>query len=99
MENSREVNEQSARHIDGGALIGVKNMLTLTEAARYMGVSKSHLYKLTAHKMIPHYKPTGKMCYFKRADLERWLQGNPVATVGDIEDQANKMLMQKGGEE
>lgn len=54
----------------------VKEVLTSDEAARYMGISKSYLYKLTMSGKIPHYKPMGKMCYFNRAELEQWLQQN-----------------------
>lgn len=51
-----------------------KEVLTSDEAARYMGLSKRYLYKLTMRKQIPHYKPMGKMCYFNRKELEKWLQ-------------------------
>lgn len=54
----------------------VKEVLTSDEAARYMGMSKSYLYKLTMNQQIPHYKPTGKLCYFNRRELEQWLQKN-----------------------
>ena len=53
-----------------------KEILTSKEAARYMDISLSYLYKLTMNGDIPHYKPMGKMCYFNRRDLERWLQSN-----------------------
>ena len=73
-----------------------KEVLTSDEAARYMGVSKSYLYKLTMRREIPHYKPRGKMCYFNRRELEAWLQGNRVVTSEEIEEQANAYCM-KGG--
>lgn len=57
-----------------------KEVLTSDEAARYMGISKSYLYKLTMRQQIPHYKPMGKMCYFNREELESWLQSNRIAT-------------------
>lgn len=60
-----------------------KEVLTSDEAARYMGISKSYLYKLTMTKQIPHYKPMGKICYFNRQELEQWLQLNRIAT--DVE--------------
>lgn len=53
-----------------------KEVLTCKEAARYMGVSLSYLYKLTMKGDIPHYKPMGKICYFNRRELEQWLQSN-----------------------
>ena len=43
-----------------------KETLNLKEAARYLNVSCSHLYKLTYSKQIPHYKPRGKQVYFER---------------------------------
>ena len=63
---------------------------------RYMGISKSYLYKLTMGQKIPHFKPMGKMCYFNRVELEQWLQSNRVATKEEITNRANNYLM-KGG--
>lgn len=65
-----------------------KEVLTLDEAARYMGVAKSYLYKLTSARQIPHYKPNGKNCFFRRAELEDWLTENRVATNADLDDKA-----------
>lgn len=78
-------------------LFCTKEVLTAEEAARYMGISKSYLYKLTMRGEIPHYKPMGKMCYFNRAEVEAWLQQNRCATAKEISDRANKILMEKGG--
>ena len=74
-----------------------KEVLTSDEAARYMGVSKSYLYKLTMTQKIPHYKPMGKMCYFNRLELEKWLQGNRVSTTNEINQRAQSYCMRKGG--
>lgn len=71
-------------------------MLTSTEAAAYLGVTKSWLYKLTMRRLIPHYKPTGKLIYFNREELEQWLQANRVATADEINAQAQAYCM-KGG--
>ena len=70
-----------------------KEVLTSDEAARYMGVSKSYLYKLTMRRQIPHFKPLGKMCYFNRKELEAWLQRNRVATMDEIEMEAQAYCM------
>lgn len=70
--------------------IGVKKILTSEEAAIYMGISQSTLYKLTSSRSIPHFKPRGKMCYFDREELERWLQRNRVATTEEINDEARR---------
>ena len=78
-------------------IFSTKEVLTSDEAARYMGISKSYLYKLTMRREIPHFKPMGKMCYFNRAELEQWLQSNRVATSSEISQKANAYLMKKGG--
>lgn len=61
-----------------------KEVLTLDEVAIYMGAAKSHIYKLTMKGEIPHYKPTGKVCYFNRKEIESWLQRNRVKTDAEI---------------
>lgn len=72
-----------------------KEVLTSEEASRYMGVSKSYLYKLTMRMEIPHYKPMGKMCYFNRHELEQWLQSNRISTDEEIEQKAQAYCMRR----
>ncbi len=74
-----------------------KEVLTSDEASKYMGISKSYLYKLTMKQEIPHYKPMGKMVYFNRLELEQWLQSNRAATENEISQRANAYCMKKGG--
>ena len=56
----------------------VKTVLTAREACEYMGITESHLYKLTSRGRIPHYKPTGKLVYFDRSELDDWLLRNKI---------------------
>lgn len=72
-----------------------KEILTLDEVAQYTGLKKSYLYKLMASKAIPHYKPNGKICFFKRTELEDWLTTNPVATTADLTAAAQAYCMTK----
>lgn len=74
-----------------------KEVLTTDEAARYLGVSKSYLYKLTMKRQIPHYKPMGKICYFNRDELEQWLQRNRISTEVEISQRAQQFCNGKGG--
>ncbi len=80
------------------AMLGLaqKEVLTFDEASRYTGLSKSWLYKLTATKQIPHYKPSGKLCYFDRAELDSWIKQNRVSTSDEIQATAQAFCM-KGG--
>lgn len=85
--------QQVADLITANTIFCTKEVLTSDEAARYMGVSKSYLYKLTMNQQIPHYKPMGKMCYFNRQELEQWLQSNRVSTANEIDQRAVNYLV------
>lgn len=67
-----------------------KKMLTLEEAAKHMGVSKSNLYQLIHRRAIPFYKPNGKMVYFNRLELDKWLQRNRVEQVDGVTNNQNQ---------
>lgn len=56
----------------------IKTVLTAHEACEYMGITESHLYKLTSTGRIPCYKPTGKLVYFDRSELDDWLLRNRI---------------------
>ena len=65
-----------------------KAVLNFNEACKYIDVSASHLYKLTSAKHIPHFCPQGKKLYFKREELDAWLQRNRQSTTDELEEQA-----------
>lgn len=56
----------------GVTTAGEKILLTLEEAARFLGLKKSYLYNLTSTKRIPFYKCGGRRIVFDRADLQAW---------------------------
>ena len=49
-----------------------KELITLEEAARFLGLKKSYLYKLTSTKQIPFYKYGGRVIAFDPAALQAW---------------------------
>lgn len=65
-----------------------KKVFTFQEACVYIVVSESMLYKLTANKEIPHYKPRGKMVYFAKEELDAWLLQNCEPAIDDATRQA-----------
>ena len=74
----------------------MKQVLNFAEAAKYLELSHSHLYKLTSAGNIPFYKPNGKKLYFNRAELDEWLLRNRNSTKDEIEQQAADYLIKKG---
>jgi excisionase family DNA binding protein len=53
-----------------------KDVFTTEEAYLFLDISPSQLYKLTSKQKIPHYKPRGKMVYFDKKELVKWLKRN-----------------------
>lgn len=72
-----------------------KNVLSFDEASTFLNLSKGYLYKLTSGNLIPHYKPQGKMLYFEKSELEAWLRQNPVKTKTQIEQEAQKYVLNR----
>lgn len=73
-----------------------KEVLNFNEAAIYLEVSHSHLYKLTSTSKIPAYKPNGKKLYFNRQELNEWLMSNRQASVSEIEEEASRFQLKSG---
>ncbi len=57
-------------------LYKTKEVWTFDEVCEYLGVSASQVYKLTMNLEIPHYKPRGKMIYFDRKEIIKWMKKN-----------------------
>lgn len=87
--------EMLATLISDKLLLTQKTLLTSEEASKYMGISMSHLYKLTFLKLVPHSKPTGKLCYFERAELDEWMKQNRVLTESEANLEANAYILQR----
>lgn len=73
-----------------------KEVLNFNEAAVYLEVSHSHLYKLTSTGTIPAYKPNGKKLYFNRQELNKWLLSNRQTSLSDIEEKVSQFQLKPG---
>ncbi len=70
-----------------------KTVLNFSETCKYLDVSESHLYKLTSTKQIPHFCPQGKKLYFKRIELDDWLQRNRQSSTDEIDKLATEYIL------
>jgi excisionase family DNA binding protein len=70
-----------------------KEIFNLQEASKYLGLSKSALYKKTSLNVIPFYKPNGKIIYFKKADLDDYMLSNRQPTDDEIREKANNFKL------
>lgn len=72
-----------------------KDVLGIVDSADYLGISKSALYKLTSKKVIPFFKPSGKLIYFNRVDLDKWMLQNRVNSTSDNNSRSINYLAQR----
>lgn len=75
--------------------VTITEVLNLNQAAEYVSLSKSAIYKKTSERNIPHFKK-GKKLYFKRSELDDWLTGMKISTKAEIEKQATNYIIRKG---
>ena len=57
-----------------GMLFHLKGTFTVEDAALYLGITPSHLYKLGRKYDIPHSRPTNGRIFFNKEDLDRWVK-------------------------
>lgn len=65
------------------------DLIDLEAAARFLGLKKSYLYKLTSTRQIPFYKYGGRLIMFDRAALESWRAARLQAVPSKAEAAAN----------
>ena len=66
-------------------LSAAKEVLTLEEAALFMGISKSSLYKMT-------HRQNGKLIYFEKAELLKWMRQNRNMSEAETKEAAAQKL-------
>lgn len=73
MERANEYHRTSAAPCDmENATPENDELITLEEAARFLGFKRSYLYKLTSTRQIPFYKYGGRVVAFDLAELRAW---------------------------
>ena len=75
--------------------VTITEVLNLNQAAEYVSLSKSAIYKKTSERDIPHFKK-GKKLYFKRSELDSWLTSMKIATKDEIDQAATDYIIRKG---
>lgn len=68
-------------------------ILTIEEVSELTGYKKTTIYKLTHERKIPFHKPAhgGRRIFFKREEINQWLQSNRVET----REESSKSLRRK----
>ena len=67
--------------------------LSANEAAEFLGISKSTLYKYTHYRKIPYYNPRGKMLRFLLADLNDFIRNSKVLSQEELDIIASDYML------
>lgn len=80
-------------------LLEAKKYLSVDDMTAYTGLSKSIIYRKMRAKEIPFSKPSGKLAFFKKSDVDAWLGSNRIASANEVEEQATRYCVahKKGG--
>src|SRR5690349_13600060 len=66
-----------------------KGSISFEDAAFYLGISTSTLYKYTSGNEITFYKPKGKLIHFIKDDLDAWLRAGKVPSKYELGQERN----------
>lgn len=70
-----------------------RKLMTSKEAAEYLGLSLSYFRKMMMRRVIPMFKPGGKVCFFDQADLDAYMQSVRISSQAEIDEAAAKYLV------
>ena len=70
---------------------GLKQIMGISDACRYLDLSKSTIYKLTSRGAIPHRKP-GKRLYFIKSELDAWIKQGRVESLDNLRQNLEQHL-------
>jgi len=71
-----------------------KKVMNVDDLAKYTGLSKSKIYKLTQLKLIPMGNNKHiRQKFFDKDIIDTWLMGNPNLSDEHLEEAFNKQLL------
>lgn len=78
------------------SLVASKDTLCMDEAVVYTGLKQNYIYNLVHNRSIPHFKSKGgKMLYFDRADLDKWMRAHRVSSAEELAQDAATYVVKK----
>jgi excisionase family DNA binding protein len=85
---------RSSKKTEPVLIAPVNEIFNIEQAADYLGLAKSTLYKMTSSRMIPHSKISGKII-FKRSELDELITKHKIKTRQEIEQEASIYLSKR----
>lgn len=73
----------------------MKEFLSTEEVCNYLNVSKAYVYMLSHKNELPKYCPSGKRIWFKKADVDEFLNRGRIASNEELQEEAELQMYQK----
>ncbi|HEY9049285.1 MAG TPA: helix-turn-helix domain-containing protein [Ohtaekwangia sp.] len=90
----REILTDILKDHRGRDTVMITDILDVKEAAAFLRSKVTTLYEKTSAKIIPHFKKGNKL-YFRRHQLEAWIENGKVKTVDDLQSEAVSYRLRK----
>ncbi|MBC8988403.1 helix-turn-helix domain-containing protein [Pedobacter sp. N36a] len=65
----------------------MENFISIKGLSDQLGLSKSYIYKLSSGNILPKYCPSGKLIFFKKSEVEAWLESHRIASQAELESE------------
>jgi excisionase family DNA binding protein len=66
--------------------------MSVQDLCTFLGVSKSFIYKLSSLNVLPKYCPNGKILFFKKTDVIKWIEKNRIPSDDELQAEADLIL-------
>jgi excisionase family DNA binding protein len=66
-----------------------QEFLTVKELAEYLRISKSKIWKLSASRQLPGYRPNNGILLFKKTEVDAWLNTFRLRTISELISPSN----------
>ena len=71
-------------------------LLSVREAADFLGLAVPTVYSMTSNNKIPFRKP-GKKLYFLESELIKWIDSSKRKSKPELDQEAERYITKKGG--
>ena len=87
-----EIIQKKLDEIKTLAILAVKKVYTVDEAALYLGLSSEYVKKMCKGKKIKSYRSSsGRGIYLHQSDLDKWMMYTEVNTKDFIQAEASRI--------
>jgi excisionase family DNA binding protein len=87
---SRKIEDLTAKSIEKDE----EKILFVNSLAEYLDLKVPTIYAMTSKREIPFYKK-GKKLYFKKSEIEKWLETGRVLTNSELEAVAERLTARR----